>query len=547
MIAAIPAVADPPPTPGEGSRVYTKVFEDHFEDEELNDDYWTFGLRDPATNDLIPGAAGDHLLNNSYDGYATEEDTYLEDGALVLRNQKRNYTGTSPAGSFNYTTGWVMSMHKVYFNKGYIEFRAQFPKGDKVWPALWLIPERLAWPPEWDLWEYFGYRSDVGYNVMGTHLATGPNWQNVTWHSNWIPNFTDTYGSEQWHVFGFEWTETGARWWIDGQLVNSINASAVGANFPDEDFYIVMNNGTKSDSPDTNTTWPNYLKVDYVEVYQLKTPPSSEHQPIQSGWLKTAPTLELEAEAGDSPADRIEWRYAGDDEWVTYSGPVSLAREGVEVEVEYRAIGVDGSVETPNTLTYSLDTKAPTTVARIESGGQAVDGDELDPAGIPYTVHLDAEDDLSGVTYTAYCLGEECEPAAYEEPLQFDSPGGYVIRFASLDNAYNEEEAKELRFTIRRHKSTTGLKVAPKKPKAGRKVKLTASVKLPNAGFGPDGKVTFRFGKKKRSVKVAKNGKAVLKVKLPGKKGGKLKVKARYEGTATIAPSTAKTVKVKLR
>ena len=51
---------------------------------------------------------------------------------MVLRNQKRPYEGVSPEGHFDYTSSWVMSMHRVHFNKGYVEIRAQFPTGDKV-------------------------------------------------------------------------------------------------------------------------------------------------------------------------------------------------------------------------------------------------------------------------------------------------------------------------------------------------------------------------------------------------------------------------------
>ena len=65
----------------------------------------------------MPGADGDHLLNRKNAAYITEEDTYVEDGALVLRNQKRPYQGQSPQGEFDYTTGMVMSMHRVHFNR----------------------------------------------------------------------------------------------------------------------------------------------------------------------------------------------------------------------------------------------------------------------------------------------------------------------------------------------------------------------------------------------------------------------------------------------
>ena len=87
---------------------YTKTWEDHFDGTEINTANWTVGsLRDPETGDIVPGADGDHLLKTKYSGYVTKEDSYLEDGALVLRNQKRSFTGTSPVGNYNYTLSLI--------------------------------------------------------------------------------------------------------------------------------------------------------------------------------------------------------------------------------------------------------------------------------------------------------------------------------------------------------------------------------------------------------------------------------------------------------
>ena len=162
---------------------------DDFEEPFIDTDKWVVAsLRDPVSGDLVPGAAGNHILNNKYAGYVTPEDSFTEDGSLVLLNQKRSYRGTSPAGNYSYTSGWIMSMHRGYFNKGYVEARAKFPSGDKVWPAIWLIAEDLKWGPEWDLWEYFGYRGDVGYDNMGMHLMTG-NWQSPNWDADWLASY----------------------------------------------------------------------------------------------------------------------------------------------------------------------------------------------------------------------------------------------------------------------------------------------------------------------------------------------------------------------
>lgn len=241
------------------------VFEDHFDS--LNTTYWTAGsLRDKASGDIVPGAKGAHLLGDQYDGYITAEDVYVEDGSLVLRNQKRDYQGNDPGGEYKYTSGWVMSMHKLHMNKGYIEVRARFPSGDKVWPAIWLISENLVWCPEWDLFEYFGYRQGVGNDIMGNHLCHGA-YPDQQWEEHWIQNFDDTYQCEEWHTYGFEWTADKAIWYIDEQLVHTLDADSV-AGWPDEDMYLILNNGTRTEAPDTHTEWPNYLKIDYVKIYE---------------------------------------------------------------------------------------------------------------------------------------------------------------------------------------------------------------------------------------------------------------------------------------
>lgn len=89
-------------------KCYSLSYEDNFDGPEINTDLWVVAnTRDLAVRPRtrVPGAVGQHLLNHEYSGYITEEDTYIEDGNLVLRNQKRTYTGTSPEGSFDYTSG----------------------------------------------------------------------------------------------------------------------------------------------------------------------------------------------------------------------------------------------------------------------------------------------------------------------------------------------------------------------------------------------------------------------------------------------------------
>ncbi|WP_431294481.1 family 16 glycosylhydrolase [Pedobacter sp. P26] len=261
---------------------YSLVWRDEFDGSGLNSNWWTLGFKDPGTGQLVPGAAGQYRLNSGYAGYVTSEDTYVTGGSLFLRNQKRSYTGTDPAGTYNYTSSSIMSMHKIYLNRGYIEFRAKMPVGDKVWPALWLVAEDRIWGPEIDIWEYFGYRPDQGYDAMGTHLMTGA-YPNTTWYSHFIKPFNGTYNAGVFHVYGFEWTATQMKWYIDGTLVHTLNASGV-VNWPDENCYFILNNGERTESPDNTTTWPNNVEIDYVRVYQIPISNPGFETGNASGW-----------------------------------------------------------------------------------------------------------------------------------------------------------------------------------------------------------------------------------------------------------------------
>ena len=260
---------------------YSFIWGDHFQGNELNSDNWFVGMKNPDSGDLIPGANGDYLLKDAYSGYVTDEDSFVQNGSLILRNQKRSYAGVSPQGNFEYTSGWVTSMQKVNFNRGYIEVRAKFPSGVQVWPAIWLVSEDLIWGPEWDIWEYFGYRDSFnGYDAMGMHLMTGyeqsgsmwPNQDPQFWDMAWINSYHLNYNAENWHTYGWEWTETYAKWWINGKVVNTLykNQSRRPDLWPDEAMYIILNNGVRTAAPDsdTSTIWPNHLEIDYIELYQ---------------------------------------------------------------------------------------------------------------------------------------------------------------------------------------------------------------------------------------------------------------------------------------
>ena len=258
---------------------YQLLVRDEFES--FDSTHWSKGLKNDVDEQIRmmwnQHTGGENLLNDNYAGYILDENTYVENGYLFLQNRKETVQGIDPVGTFDYTTGWINSLHKITFNgtqKGiYLEVKAKFPIGDKVWPAIWLIDdsENRTWPPEIDIWEYFGKffntnRKDEMYMryIYGT-------WNNKEDHSSVIEDFQTIYNaSNQWHIYGFYWTDSTMNWYIDQDLVHTkTNGVEVpSGDWPDKPMCLVINNGLLNVVDEGNTIFPNTLLLDYVRIFE---------------------------------------------------------------------------------------------------------------------------------------------------------------------------------------------------------------------------------------------------------------------------------------
>lgn len=78
----------------------------------------------------------------------------------------------------------LRSVKSFSFAYGRLEIKAKLPKGDWIWPALWLLPKDQAygkWPAsgEIDLMESRGNApgfSAGGYDSFASTLHWGPSW-----------------------------------------------------------------------------------------------------------------------------------------------------------------------------------------------------------------------------------------------------------------------------------------------------------------------------------------------------------------------------------
>jgi hypothetical protein len=74
-----------------------------------------------------------------------------------------------------------------------------------------------------------------------------------------------------------DWEERSFKWYVDGKLYQTQTSwYSTNANFPapfDQRFHLIMNvavGGNWPGSPDSKTTFPQTMEVDYVRIYQKK-------------------------------------------------------------------------------------------------------------------------------------------------------------------------------------------------------------------------------------------------------------------------------------
>jgi beta-glucanase (GH16 family) len=224
----------------------------------------------------------------------------------------------------------LRTVNAFTFTYGRVEIRAKLPKGDWLWPAIWMLPAQNAygqWPAsgEIDIVESRGnanYKSAGGVESFSSTLHWGP-----FYGQDAYPKTTKKYSltggktfNDDFHTFGLIWTNESIKTYVDDpsnvvlsvdfnttlweqggwdktKLDNPWRGGPQNAPF-DQKFYLIMNvacGGTTGYWADTepgkpwnnqdthaiNSFWNNRgawyptwqgenaaLQVDYIKVYQ---------------------------------------------------------------------------------------------------------------------------------------------------------------------------------------------------------------------------------------------------------------------------------------
>lgn len=226
------------------------VFSDEFKTGVLDTTKWLPHYPDTAFwNTTTPGG---HFTNsNEPQGYDPSGITFDADGMVLTMRQE-----STSVPELDYTSGMVCSYPS--FNPVYGAFEARMKLSDTqdAWPAFWMMPTDMVWPPEIDWMEN---RGKPAWNLQTEHTFhyTRPTPGGL---SGTTYGYSRDVGS-QWHTFGGLWEPGRIRWYVDGVVVKDL-----ATDLANKQMYMICNlAGKQGSTPAT----PASVKVDYIRAWAL--------------------------------------------------------------------------------------------------------------------------------------------------------------------------------------------------------------------------------------------------------------------------------------
>lgn len=254
---------------------YQLVWQDEFNGNKLDTSKWQY------ENHCKP-------QNNELQCYTPRDsNVYVKDGFLYVEaKQESNYQNSNK----KYTSGRINTKHSAAWKYGKFEVRAKLPKGDYLWPALWMLPRDYVYggwaaSGEIDIMEARGQKT----NQVSNALHYGAEWPNNAHSGSGAMDFNKDFTAD-FHLFSAIWTKDQIQFLVDDKVVSTQSLtrnfwSGKGKN-PynsirqpfDQPFFFLINVavggnffGAQSNALTTDLAkkWASpKLVVDYVRVYQ---------------------------------------------------------------------------------------------------------------------------------------------------------------------------------------------------------------------------------------------------------------------------------------
>lgn len=209
----------------------------------------------------------------------------IEDGKLVIEACQENFSGS------NYTSARLQTKGKWSWTCGRIEARIKVPRGQGFWPAFWMLGTNInsvGWPAcgEIDIMENLGREPGMIHGTMHGPGYSGARGMGGPFALPGGATFADDF-----HVFAIECETNRIRWFVDDQPYFTVTPASLprGAHWVfNQPKFLLLNlavGGRWPGNPDTTTSFPQRMLVDYVRVYAKSSTPKT-NAPSSTSTLK---------------------------------------------------------------------------------------------------------------------------------------------------------------------------------------------------------------------------------------------------------------------
>lgn len=270
------------------------VWSDEFDDASIDRTRWSFDV------DCWGGGNAERQCFTD-----SPRNAHIEDGALVITARREPVSGPSlpprlrapdkadEIVSREYSSARLVTRGNAAWRYGRVEVRARLPRGQGVWPAIWMLPENSAYggwaaSGEIDIMEAVNLgapcedcASGVEDRILGT-LHYGDEWPNNHYSGSGVTLPDLAQGT---HTFALEWSEHGMTWSVDGEpfacqtpehwFTTSDAAQGRPAAPFDQPFHLIMNVAVGGGLPERKNlggvdpdVFPQPMIVEFVRVYE---------------------------------------------------------------------------------------------------------------------------------------------------------------------------------------------------------------------------------------------------------------------------------------
>jgi len=218
--------------------------------------------------------------NNELQYYTDRsENSYIEDGKLVIEAKEENYENPGELGfdEYDYTSARMVTKNKGDWRFGRIEVRAKIPTGKGMWPAIWMLPTDTVygtWPKSGEI-DIMEARGSNTREVIGTIHYGNEFWEyNDQYFRDTLETGERIDFANDFHIYSAVWTEQCIQFYVDGKKLGNPNtrSTTLPQTWPfDQPFHLILNvavGGNYDGDPDASTQFPQTMEVDYVRVYQ---------------------------------------------------------------------------------------------------------------------------------------------------------------------------------------------------------------------------------------------------------------------------------------